>query len=259
MQLLEIKAINTDIQRWLAVAADNVRQHLSEQLQVQTKSGRNDLVTKFDKVTERFFVEQIRQNFPHDQIVSEEGFGDQVHNMQGRVWFIDPIDGTLNFVRQRRNFAMMLALYENGHNVMGYILDVMSGDLLWGGPEVGLYLNEKAIDKPENKALASGLFGVNGPMFAYNKENIQDIALASSGARILGSAGLEFFQVALGRQVGYASRLAPWDFAAGKILTETAGLSVTTIDGEPINMLKSQVVLATTHRAFAEIQKIRQA
>ncbi len=259
MDLLEIKAVNTDVQRWLATAATNLRQHLHTHFQVQTKSGRNDLVTNFDKETEHYLVDQIRHSFPNDQIVSEEGFGDAVQNMQGRVWFVDPIDGTLNFVKQRNDFAMMIGLYEDGRNVLGYILDVMSNKLLWGGPSIGLHLNEEAITAPENASLAAGLFGVNGPMFALNRERVRDIVFASSGARILGSAGLEFQHVVLGRQVGYISRLMPWDFAAGKILAETAGLSVTTIDGDPINMLKSQVVLVTTHRALPEVQKIRQS
>ncbi|MFD1319375.1 inositol monophosphatase family protein [Loigolactobacillus zhaoyuanensis] len=259
MDLLEIKAINTDVQRWLTKAATNLRQHLNTHFQVQTKSDRNDLVTNFDKQTENFLVDQIRQNFPNDKIVSEEGFGDQVQTMQGRVWFVDPIDGTLNFVKQRNDFAMMIGLYEDGRNVLGYILNVMTDELLWGGPEIGLHLNEKVQPLPLDQPLAAGLFGVNGPMFAYNHEHVRDIAFASSGARILGSAGLEFQQVILGRQVGYISRLAPWDVAAGKILAETAGLSVTTIDGDPLDMLKSQVVLVTTRRALPEVQKIRQS
>lgn len=259
MDLAEIKVINTQVQNWLATAVNELRQNLDEQLQVHTKSGRNDLVTNFDKGTEHFLVEQIHHAFPEDQIVSEEGFGDRVQSLQGRVWFVDPIDGTMNFVRQRDDFAMMIALYEDGQNVLGYILDVMQDELLWGGPSVGLHVNQQKITGPANQPLAAGLLGVNGPMFALNREHVRDIAFASSGARIIGSAGLEFQRVIRGRQVGYISHLAPWDVAAGKILAETAGLSVTTIDGHPLNMLESQVVLVITRRALPEVQKIRQS
>ncbi|WP_125980283.1 inositol monophosphatase family protein [Loigolactobacillus iwatensis] len=257
MEEKAVRAVNALALKWMNEAATNIKQHMNEQLNIQTKSGRTDLVTNLDKETERFLVSQIQATFPTDQIISEEGFGDQVTSMTGRVWFVDPIDGTINFVKQRDNFAMMLALYEDGKPVYGNILAVMANRFIFGGPQMGVYLNEHLLAAPGAQPLAKGLFGVNGPMFAKNIDHVQEIGLASSGTRILGSAGIEFQQVLLGNEVGYISHLAPWDMAAGRVLAESLNLLVTRIDGSPVDMLKSGTVLVTNKNALQTIEEFQ--
>ena len=93
-------------------------------------------------------------------------------------------------------------------------------------------------------------------MLIANKFNFQTIEAQSLGSRVLGSAGIEFSRVILGKQVGYASTLKPWDFAAGNALAMVLGLMVDRIDGSPLNMLKSGVVLVATKKAFATIMNI---
>ena len=103
------------IKEWLKEATKKIKESLKHDLEVEVKSSPNDLVTQMDRKIEKELVEKIKQHFPNDLIVSEEGFGDRVNKKdfeQKTVWFLDPIDGTLNFVLQNENYAVMLAVYE---------------------------------------------------------------------------------------------------------------------------------------------------
>src|SRR5699024_9047907 len=125
MQMIEQR--DALIKKWLNEAAQEIREALNHDLEVEVKSRANDLVTQMDRKIEKELVEKINQHFPEDLIVSEEGFGDHVSGKdfdQKTVWFLDPIDGTLNFVLQSENYAVMLAVYEKGIGKQAYIYDV---------------------------------------------------------------------------------------------------------------------------------------
>ena len=80
------------------------------------------------------------------------------------MWIIDPIDGTMNFVMERENFCIMLAVYEDGIGKLGFIYDVMREELYWGGKGLGVYRNNQLLKAPTMKALADGLWGMNAYM-----------------------------------------------------------------------------------------------
>ncbi|MQS88379.1 inositol monophosphatase family protein [Companilactobacillus mishanensis] len=220
---------------------------------VATKSGRNDLVTNFDKSTEKSVVQTIKENYPDAVIVSEEGYGDTPDSMDGLVFFVDPIDGTMNFVKRRDDFASMIGVYLDGKPYVGAIIDVMNKKIYHGGPEIGVYENEHKLENPENLELSQGLVDISGPMVLANKFNTQKVVHHSSGIRIFGSAGIVFKHLVTGKEVMYMSYLAPWDLAAGRVLCESMGLSVVGVDGTPVNMLKSQVVIAGTQKVVSEV------
>jgi myo-inositol-1(or 4)-monophosphatase len=85
---------------------------------------------------------------------------------------------------------------------------------------------------------------------------MQAVVAASLGPRIMGSAGIQISQVLAGELIAYLSYLRPWDFAAGRVLAETLGLVVTTLDGSPVDMLSSGAVLIATKRAQRSILAI---
>ncbi|GEN96055.1 inositol monophosphatase family protein [Pediococcus ethanolidurans] len=234
------------IRGWLKEVREDILSELHDPLAVAEKTSRKDLVTNVDKANEKKIIKAIRSFDSQAKILGEEGQGDQVTSMQGHVWIIDPLDGTLNFVKQRDNFAVMIALYIDGKGILGYIMDVMRNRIYGGGPSLGVFTQDNELTKPTNLHLRDGLLGVSGPMLIHDKYHLQAIDEASSGVRIIGSAGIEFIQVLKGKQNGYISHLMPWDFAAGKILAETLNLSVTKVDGTPVDMLSSNDVLVST-------------
>src|SRR5699024_7197624 len=133
------------IKEWLKEATKKIKESLKHDLEVEVKSSPNDLVTQMDRKIEKELVEKIKQHFQKDF-------------EQKTVWFLDPIDGTLNFVLQNENYAVMLAVYEKGVGKQAYIYDVTHNKLYWGIKNKGVYCNEQRLPKMEDLPLAKGLF-----------------------------------------------------------------------------------------------------
>ncbi|WP_421428353.1 inositol monophosphatase family protein [Lactiplantibacillus plantarum] len=256
MQTNVVKQLNQKMQVVMQTARAQVLAKMGTHLTVAEKTSRRDLVTNVDHSNEDFLVRQIRALDPVAKILAEEGTGDQVTDMNGHVWIVDPIDGTMNFVHQRNHFAMMVGLYVDGKPTLGYIFDVMANKLYAGGPEVGVTLNGELLAAPADVNLSAGLFGASAPLLIQDRFNMQTIIAKSLGPRIMGSAGIQISQVLAGELVGYLSYLRPWDFAAGRVLAESLGLVVSRVDGNPVNMLSSGAVLIATKRAQRSILAI---
>lgn len=222
---------------------------------VNTKSGPNDLVTNFDKSTEKGIVEIIKEHYPDSSVVSEEGFGDDIKSMSGLVFFVDPIDGTMNFVKCHDSFASMVGVYLDGEPFVGAIINVMQDKIYHGGPELGVFENDQRLSEPINQELKEGLVVISGPMVLKNYLNTQDVVGKSSGIRIFGCAGIVFEHLLTGKEIIYMSYLKPWDLAAGRVLCESLGLSVARVDEKPVDMLQLQVVIAGTKKAVSEVLK----
>ncbi|GBG93921.1 inositol monophosphatase [Ligilactobacillus salitolerans] len=251
--------LHEKISSWFHSARDQILNSKQTGLNVDYKTSRLDLVTNMDRGIEKFYREKIRENFPDSNIMGEEGQKDEFRSSQGLFWVIDPIDGTMNFVKQGTHFASMIAVYQDQKPLLGYIYDVINDHLYWGGPGLGVYRDDQKLTAPMDLALADGLLGVNGAMLMHNYRNVQTAVKQSAGARIYGSAGIEFIHVLQGQCVGYLSHLRPWDYAAGAILAESLNLIVKTIDGQPLGMVESEDVLVATPQAYRQITGIMTA
>ena len=92
-------------------AGSALRQSRMEETEVQYKTDSQDLVTWWDREIEQFLRRNILDAFPGDAIVGEEYPASQ-GGKDGVVWYIDPIDGTTNFVNQRRNYAVSVGCWQ---------------------------------------------------------------------------------------------------------------------------------------------------
>ncbi|WP_309500837.1 MULTISPECIES: inositol monophosphatase family protein [unclassified Neorhizobium] len=95
-----------------------------DRLPVERK-GHLDLVTEADRAVEEFLLANLKAAFPEDGIYGEEG--GEIPGTSGRIWVIDPIDGTFNFVRGGENWAISIGLYENRRPTFGVIFAPRSG------------------------------------------------------------------------------------------------------------------------------------
>ena len=95
-----------DVKQWIAEAEKLIIERLQTPLHVEEKTSQADVVTNVDKEVEAFFVKKITTHYPQDGILGEEGMAEPVTSMDGRVWIIDPIDGTLNFAKQQDHYCM---------------------------------------------------------------------------------------------------------------------------------------------------------
>lgn len=252
-----IEKINVAVIKLIQDVNEMTLKRMNEPYHIAEKTNYNDLVTTVDKENERFIDQQLKIIDPGCQILSEEGFG--THNLSslnGHVWIVDPIDGTLNFVRQHDNFGIMLALYVDGQPTLGYIMDCVNRRLYHGGRGQGAYVNEKRIDSPLNLDLHHGLVAISSPLILADVDHLPAVAQAASGLRMYGSAAKEMIGVLSGELVGYISHLRPWDLAAGRVLAEELGLVVKSIDGTTPDVLSSNLVLVATTQASEDIAKI---
>ncbi len=94
-----------EIKNWIKEAADLVKEEIAKNdMTIDTKEGRKDLVTSVDKKVQDFLVEQINGFDPEAKVLAEEDGCDRLTDFSGRVFVIDPIDGTLNFVLEKKKF-----------------------------------------------------------------------------------------------------------------------------------------------------------
>lgn len=226
-------------------AGHRIRVSFYSSISIDTKSSANDLVTNIDREIEQFFIQNIRTQFPSHRIMGEEGFGDEIKDLKGAIWFIDPIDGTMNFVHQKRNFAISMAVYLDGIGYLGYIYDVMRDDLYHAVKGEGAYFNDERLPVLENSPLEECMIGINAVWATPNQkvehEPLIEMIRNCRGTRSYGSAAIELAYVVTGRMDAYISmRLAPWDVAAGMILAKEVGALSSTIEGKPLSLLQTE-------------------
>lgn len=234
---------------WVLEAGKTIRGKINDPLIINTKSDRNDLVTTMDRNTEYFFITNIKKTYPEHFIISEEGYGDELQSLDGIIWIIDPIDGTMNFVHQKRNFAISVGIYHDGIGEIGFIYDVMTDELYSAKRGEGAFKNKIPLPQlSEQKSFYESILGLNHFWLCENRlvdeKVIQDLVKTVRGTRTYGSAALEFASVAEGIMDGYMTmNLAPWDIAAGIVIVNETGGATTNAFGEPINLLQNSSVL----------------
>ncbi|WMT27953.1 inositol monophosphatase family protein [Bacillus aerius] len=234
---------------WVKEAGSRIKASMQEGLSIETKSNPNDLVTNIDKETERFFIEKIQSAFSDHHILGEEGQGEEVTSLDGIVWIIDPIDGTMNFVHQKRNFAISIGIFEHGVGQIGLIYDVIHDELYHAVKGEGAYMNDTLLPPLKDVAIEKAVVGIN-PTWAIESPHFDAKPFARlvrdvRGTRTIGSAALELAYIASGRSDAYVTlRLAPWDYAAGCVLLDEVGAVYSNIHGERLTFLEKNSIVA---------------
>ncbi|WP_312469133.1 inositol monophosphatase family protein [Neobacillus sp.] len=252
--------INAHAKQWVKEAGERIRLSFDTTLNIQTKTNANDLVTNIDKEIEQFFIKKIREVYPEHKIMGEEGFGDELRSLDGIVWLIDPIDGTMNFIHQQRNFAISLGVYENGIGKIGLIYDVVHDELYHAIRGKGAYINEKPIAPVKETTVKESIIALNATWVMENHRIDHNLMIPLvkdvRGTRSYGTAALEMVFVATGRVDAYLSmRLSPWDFAAGTVIVEELGGVVTNLRGEKLDFLSKDSLFAANPSLHQSILK----
>ncbi|WP_430786194.1 inositol monophosphatase family protein [Virgibacillus flavescens] len=251
MEAVKRNEVYDNAKKWILEAGATIREKIQDPLEVDFKSSPNDLVTTMDKETEKYFVEKIKDLYSDHLILSEEGFGDQVDSLEGTVWIIDPIDGTMNFVQQGRNFAISIGIYHEGVGEIGLIYNVMDDVLYSAKRGEGAYKNGEVLpDLPEHVDFNKAMIGLNHFWLCENRivdeKVMQKLVRAVRGTRTYGSAALEFAYIAEGIMDGYITmKLSPWDIAGGMVIVNEVGGVTSTVLGEDINMVDSNSILVS--------------
>src|SRR5690625_1154083 len=235
---------------WVEEAGNIIEERINDELVIDTKTHANDLVTEMDKDIELFLSNKIKEKYPTHLLLGEEGYGDDVQTLEGTIWIIDPIDGTKNFVHQKKNFAISVGIFHEGVGEIGFIYNVMADVLYSAKRNEGAYKNNVRM-KPLNKEVnfEEAIFAFKHDLLCKSKdfdaELIEDFVNEIRGARYGGAAALEIAQVAEGIVDGYISkRLSPWDVAAGIVIMNEVGGIVNRSNSDSVNMLEKGTIVA---------------
>lgn len=204
--------------------------------EVTTKSSARDLVTAADVASERLLVETLRAAYPHHAIEAEEEVRDAPDDARAR-WFLDPLDGTVNYVHRLPCFAVSMGLWAGGVPEVAVVHAPRLGETFTATRGGGAALNGKPIhvsgaESLSESILATGFPYRRGELEHSNLENFGRFFYDVRGMRRMGSAAMDLAWVADGRLDGYWElHLSPHDVAAGVLLVREAGGIVTDADG----------------------------
>lgn len=239
-------------------AGHKIRISYFNSIHIDSKSNANDLVTNIDREIERFIIDRIHTDFPGHKILGEEGYGDVIKALDGITWMLDPIDGTKNFVHQKRNFAISLGIYQDGVGILGYIYDVDRNDFFHAKLGEGAFFNDERLPQLKPRAVSEALLGISARWCAPNRimdnEKIIELIINCRGTRSYGSAAIEIAYVASGRLDSYMSmRLSPWDIAGGLVIINEVGAVASTLSGDKLQLLGQETFIVSRPGLHEEI------
>lgn len=221
---MTMKAFITELARRGGEIAMGYRRRLSG-LRIDPKGAR-DMVTEADIAVEEFLIGEIRKAYPEHAILGEES-GSRAGN--AFRWVIDPIDGTLSFLRGQPDFSISIGLEEAGRLVAGAVYMPVLGELFCAERGRGTDLNGEPVRVSETASVGQGLFGtgfacVRNECGGMNLFYLPRIVPRIFGMRRYGSAAMHLAYVACGRLDGFWEfGLGEHDIAGGRILIEEAG------------------------------------
>lgn len=216
------------------------------QAKVELK-GLNDLVSYVDKTAEEMIVADLQEILPQAGFIVEENSagGKKEYN-----WIVDPLDGTTNFVHGIPCYAVSIALEHNGEIILGVVYEVSRNECFNAVKGKGAYLNNNPIKVSQNKNLKDSLIATGFPIYNFTKLDgylnaLKYFMQKTHGVRRIGAAAADLCYLACGRVDGFFEyNLNPWDVAAGALIIEEAGGSVTDFkDGT--NWLYGKEIIAT--------------
>src|SRR5699024_306535 len=111
MDAIVREALFNHVRAWMLDAGELIKERIDDTLEIVNKSAIHDFVTEVDKDVEVFFDYKIEASYKEHLLISEEGYGDNLKDTRKTVCIIDPIDGKMNFVNQKQNFAISIGIY----------------------------------------------------------------------------------------------------------------------------------------------------
>lgn len=235
-----------------AVKAGCLLQERYNQPHEITHKGRIDLVTEADLASEELILDLLEHDFPGIKVMAEESFGDCDDQPTEAVWIIDPLDGTTNFAHNFPWFAVSIAFYDKGRSQAGVIYNPLQKELFCTTLGGGAWLNDKRIKVSEVAALQNALVATGFPYDIRDRSDgilamLKAVLANSQGVRRPGAATLDLAYLACGRLDGFWEvGLKPWDTAAGSLLAEEAGGTLSDFKGSPFSPFIPELLASNT-------------
>jgi 3'(2'), 5'-bisphosphate nucleotidase len=221
-------------------AAELVRGYHGRPLAVESKAG-DEPVTEADRAANALIVERLRDAFPDDVVLSEEIPDDLSRLGRARVWMVDPIDGTRDFIMGQSGFVVMIGLAVDGRPEVGAVAHPLSRKVYAGAAGAGAWVSEPAgartrlhtssLARPPGIRLVASKSHRTGRIDAVKR------ALGIDDELNVGSVGLKIGLVAEGSRDLYVytgGRTKIWDTCGPEAILRAAGGRLTDLDGRPL-------------------------
>lgn len=216
-----------------------------------------DLVTEVDRASEDFLLGEINKRWPGSYIMAEESGITRGGN--GLSWYVDPLDGTVNYAHQIPFFSVSIGYAYQGVMELGVVYDPMRDEMFSGARRKGAWLNGNPIHAADTAELQDSLLVTGFPYDAWNTKfdnfaNFVHFGKLTQGVRRLGSAALDASYVGAGRFEGFWElSLKPWDVAAGGLIASEAGAQVTNIQGGMDYLSPPQSIIAAAPGIYSKM------
>ena len=230
---------------------------------IHQKEGLANFCTDLDLEIQRFLINGLRDILPSATFFGEEETegNDTSAVSDGYTFFVDPIDGTTNFIFDYHHSCVSVGLSYERKMIAGFIYNPYVDEMFLGIRGKGSFLNGRKLEI-RNSNLSQGIVAFG--CARYNEGDtdllfaaVKEIYLQSLSVRNGGSAALDLCRVASGSNVAYLElKLQPYDYAAASVIIEEAGGCIGQVDGEAITLNQPCSILAGTAAAVKEIQKL---
>lgn len=211
------------------------------------RKGRRDLVTEFDKRSEAHVLARLRATEPSIPIVAEEG-SRHLDAGAGLCWYVDPLDGTTNYVHGHPFWGVAIGMVDGGEPILGAVTAPSLG-IAWHGWQGGhAHRNAEPCRVSDTADLEDALIATGFPSQrdtapADNFDSFVRVKRRCQGVRRCGAAAIDLCMVADGTFDGYWERkLGPWDTVAGSAIVLAAGGTISSLQGRPATYLDGHVV-----------------
>lgn len=227
------------------------------------------LVSEADKESEALILGRIRKAFPEHRILGEEtglqeSTSREKSSTSAAIWFIDPLDGTTNYVHQFPVFGISIGLEIDGELVLGLVEAPKLG-MRWSAMKgKGAFLNGERIHVSQRKEFRDGLFATGFSNMDDNLDAqislIRDCVKEARGIRRAGAAALDLCFVAQGIFDGFWEKnLNAWDTAAGSLIAKEAGAIVTDFEGRPYRTSERNIICGNPFLHPDLLQRLQQS
>jgi 3'(2'), 5'-bisphosphate nucleotidase len=213
----------------------------SADLNVELKAG-DEPVTIADKRSSELVMRGLHDAFPDDVVISEESDDDLARLTAKRVWYIDPIDGTKDFIAGRPGFSVMIGLTVDHKPVLGVVYQPLGDRMYWATPDAGAW----ALPGPDGGPMRMHVSDIADAgqvrlvaSASHRTQTIDEVksALGIANELNIGSVGLKLALIALGERDLYVNPSAKsklWDTCAPEAILTGAGGLLTDAQGNPV-------------------------
>ncbi len=209
--------------------------------------AKDDPVTEADRLASRVIVEGLRRDFPNDMVVSEEEPIATLASVPDRVWYVDPLDGTQEFIKRNGEFAVMIGLAVDGRPKVGVVFRPVTVELFGGIVGQGAWLGTNEgkrplrvsgeIDPSRLRLVASR---------SHHDHRVDEVRrrLGISEESRIGSVGIKVGLLVTRQADIYlepSSMTKAWDSCAPEAILQAGGGRMTDLEGAPLRYIPSEV------------------